>query len=101
MGSHCILVCLLVLVNLLSTSSYNLNARIMNLATKRIAAVAIVAAGLTGLPDQIFQFSPSSMAMAATQDVKSIFDGNYNDPNHPGCMVRMLTDNYEPFSSHS
>lgn len=83
----CVLVVALVLINIFSTFSYNLNTRIMNIATKRIAAAAIVAVGLTGLPDQLFSFSSSSVAMAAAQDVKSIFDGMYNDPNHPGCMV--------------
>ena len=88
MRRNTVLVCFLVLLSIIVTSSYNLNARIMNIATKRIAAAAIVAVGLTGLPDQLISFSSSSVAMAATQEKKSIFDGMYSDPNHPGCMVR-------------
>ena len=86
LSRRCLLVICMLLLHVTSNFSYNLNFRIMNIATKRIAAAAIVAVGLTGLPDQLFSFSSSSAAVAA-QDVKSIFDGMYSDPNHPGCMV--------------
>ena len=86
-GSSGLLLCVLALASTLFTSSFNLNPRIMNLATKRIAAAAIVTFGLTGMPDQIFSFSTAAVASAAATETKSIFDGMYSDPNHPGCMV--------------
>lgn len=85
----CLLAICVLLLHVTSSFSYNLNSKIMNIATKRLAAAAIVAVGLTGLPDQLFSFSSSSVAVAAAQDVKSIFDGMYSDPNHPGCMVSL------------
>lgn len=86
------ILCILVLISI--TSAFNVNTRIINIATKKIAAATLVAVGLVGLPDQILSFSPASVAHAA--EAKSIFDGFYNDPNHPGCLVRMqclLDDN--------
>ena len=68
----------------------------MSLASKRIAAAAIVTFGLTGLPDQIFSFSTAAVASAASTETKSIFDGMYNDPNHPGCMVQYYKPNALP-----
>ena len=90
-GNGSLLLCVLVVANTFFTSSFNLSPRIMNLATKRIAAAAIVTFGLTGMPDQIFSFSTAAVASAASTETKSIFDGMYNDPNHPGCMVNFLT----------
>lgn len=84
-GKSLFFVCILVLINIGQISSFNFNAKVMSLTTKRIAAAAIVAVGLTGLPDQMFSFSPNSFASAA--ETNSIFDGLYNDPNHPGCLV--------------
>lgn len=86
-GSSSLLLCVLALASTVFTSSFNLSPRIMNLATKRIAAAAIVTFGLTGMPDQIFSFSTAAVASAAAAETKSIFDGMYSDPNHPGCMV--------------
>lgn len=92
LGRSSLMVCILVLINIFVTSSFNFNAKIMSLTTKRIAAAAFVAVGLTGLPDQILSFSPASYAQA--QETKSIFDGMYNDPNHPGCMVSSQCNRY-------
>jgi hypothetical protein len=84
-GRSKVLVCLLALITIFVTTSFTLNTKILSVATKRIAAAAIVAVGLTGVPDQFFSFSSATTASAA--ETKSIFDGLYNDPNHPGCLV--------------
>jgi hypothetical protein len=84
------LVCLLALITIFLTTSFTINTKILSVATKRIAAAAIVAVGLTGVPDQVFHFSSAATASAA--ETKSIFDGLYNDPNHPGCLVSSSCD---------
>lgn len=74
------------LLNISTAYSYNLNVRSLNIVTKKIAAAALISLSLVGLPDQIFAFSTNAIAHAA-EDTKSIFDGFYADPNHPGCLV--------------
>ena len=47
----CLLAICVLLLHVTSSFSYNLNSKIMNIATKRLAVAAIVPVGLTGLPD--------------------------------------------------
>jgi hypothetical protein len=91
-GKNCFAAVVLVVANLCFSLAFNSHARIISIASKRIATSAIVAIGLIGLPDQITSFSPVSIAHAAEEkSVKSVFAGFYEDPNHPG-MKREITN---------
>jgi hypothetical protein len=91
-GKHSFAVYLVLIVNLCFSVAFNSHAKIISIASKRIATSAIVAIGLIGLPDQITTFSPLSIAQAVEEkSVKSVFAGFYEDPNHPG-MKREITN---------
>ena len=36
-------------------------------------------------------FSSSSIAVVNAKETKSVFEGQYNDPNHPGCLRKITS----------
>jgi hypothetical protein len=75
-----------------ATSAFKVGFKIPRVVTNALigTTVAIGVAGngvIAHLPG--FNLAEESFIVHA-KEIKSVFEGNYNDPNHPGCLVRML-----------
>ncbi len=76
-----------------STSSLKVAQRWMHVLQKsaigNAIAVAVAFQGDIILPG-VLHMQPSSSVVAVAAETKSILEGNYNDPNHPGCLRKVI-----------
>jgi hypothetical protein len=78
-----------------AVASFKLSPRLPKVVTNAIIGASL-AVGVANGPVTQFSESQDNFIVHA-KETKSVFEGNYNDPNHPGCLVSMIHSRLSSF----
>lgn len=82
-------VAMLLMLSLASIQGYNINNKFSTQNIKSNIAKALIGGSLLTGSMYYLPVLTNSVPAAFAKSEVSIFDGNYNDPNHPGCLRKI------------